>query len=490
MSAPAAAKAVAGPDLGVLYDEVRYPTNVVPQATPDRMAVLARAGGRSPADVRTARVLEVGCSDGINLLSLAAAAPDAHYLGIDLSAVAIERGRKWRDAAGLTSVRLEVMDLIDAVDALEGPFDYIIAHGVFAWVPQHVREALFALIGRHLAPEGVAHVSFNTLPGGHFRRIIRDILLHEIAPITDPEAQRRQAVAVLKGLGGSEETDNVFQMAIRKTASGRSSTLADSLFHDELSPYWEPMSLTDAVELAGRHGVAFLNDLTPGLMQNGFRRDIPAASEKERERELLRELQRSDFIGVRFFRNAIWVRDDGRPRGVLDLDVVGELYASASGKRIGDGEYELRDGTFSVEDDQLKAAMDALIAADPARLRVADIAPGPGHVQALFRLFDSEGIGLHTVDAPFATSLPERPTASPLTRTLIADGLPAVCRLDHHAIAMPDPEPRRLLMLADGTRSLEELIADAAAEGLGTPNTLRPALEALMRSALMVRTGT
>ena len=485
--APAAPAAVAGPDLGVLYDQVRYPTNVVPQATPDRMAVLARAGGRSPADVRTARVLEIGCSDGINLLSLAAAAPEAQYLGIDLSGVAIERGRKWRDAAGLTSVRLEVMDLVDAVEGLDGPFDYIIAHGVFAWVPQHVREALFALIGRHLAPEGVAHVSFNALPGGHFRRIIREILLHEIAPIADPEARRRQAVAVLKALAGAEETDNVFQMAIRKTASGRSSTLADSLFHDELSPYWEPMSLTDAADLARRHGVAFLNDLTPGLMQNGYRRDIEAANEEERERAQLRELQREDYIAVRFFRNAIWVRDDGRPRGALDLDVVAGFYASASGKRIGDGEYELRDGTFSVDDDQLKAAMDALIAAHPARLRVADIAPSPGHVQALFRLFDSEGIGLHTVEAPFATTLPDRPTASPLSRALIADGLPAICRLDHHAIAIPDPEPRRLLMLADGTRSLDELIGEAAAEGLGTPETLRPALEALMQSALMVR---
>ena len=486
MSDPLAAPAAQGPDLGVLYDEVRYPTNVVPQATPDRMAVLARAAGRAPADIRTARVLEIGCSDGINLLGLAAAAPDAHYLGIDLSAVSIARGRRWRDASGLTSVRLEVMDVVDAVDRLDGLFDYVIAHGVYAWVPHHVRQAIFALIGRHLAPEGVAHVSFNALPGGHFRRIIRDILLNEIRDIDDTEAQRRHAVAMLKALGSSEETDNVFQMAIRKTASGRSSTLADSLFHDELGPFWEPVSLTDVVETARGHGVAFLNDLSPGLMQNGFRRAIDAASEVETERLLLRELQRADYINVRFFRNAVWVRDDGRPRGALDLDAVGDLYAAASGERTGDGDYTLRDGEFSVEDDALKAAMDALIAADPARIRVSDIAPTPSHAQALFRLYDSEGVTLHTVDAPFATSMPERPTTSPLVRTLIADGLPAVCRLDHHAIAIPDPEPRRLLMLAGGTRTVDELIAQAAQEGLGSPESLRTALEALMRSALFL----
>lgn len=477
----------AGPDLGQLYDEVRYPTNVVPQATPERMAVLARAAGRAPADIRTARVLEIGCSDGINLLGLAAAAPDAHYLGIDLSAVSIERGRRWRDASGLTSVRLEVMDVVDAVEQLEGPFDYIIAHGVYAWVPHHVREAIFALIGRHLAPEGVAHVSFNALPGGHFRRIIREILLNEVQDIEDQATRGRTAVALLQSLGSSEETNNVFQMAIRKTASGRSSTLADNLFHDELSPYWEPVSLTDVVEVARGHGVAFLNDLTPGLMQNGFRRAIDAPTEAARERQQLRELQREDYVAVRFFRNAIWVRDDGRQRGALDLDAVGQMYAAASGKRTGDGEYALRDGTFSVEDDALKAAMDALIAADPARLRVADIAPGPSHIQALFRLYDSEGITLHTVDAPFATTLPARPVSSPLVRALLADGLPAVCRLDHHAIAIPDPEARRLLMLADGTRTLDELIAQATAEGLATPETLHSALEALMRSALFIK---
>lgn len=487
MSDVPAAAGVAGPDLGVLYDEVRYPTNVVPQATPERMAVLARAAGRTPADPRTARVLELGCSDGINLLGLAAAAPDAHYLGIDLSAVSIERGRRWRDASGLTSVRLEVMDLVDAVDQLDGPFDYIIAHGVYAWVPHHVRDAIFALIGRHLAPEGVAHVSFNALPGGHFRRIVRDILLSELSDVEEAEQRRLRAVALLKSLGSSDETDNVFQMAIRKTASGRSSTHADNLFHDEMSPYWEPVSLTEVVEKARGHGIAFLNDLTPGLMQNGFRRAIDAPTEAETERLLLRELQRADYIAVRFFRNTIWVRDDGRPRGALDLDAIGQMYAAAAGERIGEGEYTLSGETFSVEDDGLKAAIDALIAADPARLRVADIAPDASHIQALFRLYDSEGLTLHLHDAPFATSLPDRPVASPLARALIADGLPAVCRLDHHAIAIPDAEPRRLLALADGTRSLDELIDQAVQEGLGSRETLRTALELLAGSRLMLR---
>ena len=481
------ADAAPAPDLARLYAEVRYPTNVVPSATPDRMAVLARAAGRTPPDIRTARVLELGCSDGINLLGLAAAAPDAQYFGIDLSAVAIERGRRWRDAAGLTSVRLEVMDLVDAIDELDGPFDYIITHGLYAWVPDHVRDAIFTLIERHLSPEGVAHVSFNTLPGGYFRYIIRDILFHEMEPITDPEAQRRHAVAVLKALGGSEETSNVFQMAIRKAASARSNTLADNLFHDELSPFWKPVLLSDAVAAAGRHGLAFLNDSTPGLGQNGFRRSIEAESEAAMERLLLRELQRSDYIEVRFFRNALFVRDDGRPRGALNLDGVNELYAGASGERTGDGEYQLRDGQFAVDDDGLKAALDRLIAADPERLRVGDLVDTPSQTHAMFRLFDSEAVVLSTTPAPFATRLSDRPVASPLVRALVADGLPAVCRLDHRALALPDPEPRRMLELADGTRTVDELIAAGIAEGLGTPDTLRAALELLTKNALLLR---
>ena len=59
-----------------------------------------------------------------------------------------------RDALGLTNVRLEHLDLMD-LGAEFGQFDYIVAHGLYSWVPEPVRERLLEICRRNLAPGGV-----------------------------------------------------------------------------------------------------------------------------------------------------------------------------------------------------------------------------------------------------------------------------------------------------------------------------------------------
>jgi SAM-dependent methyltransferase len=140
-----------------IYDAVAYPTAVFAQTHPSHLAALAQVHGLSPFDVETARVLEIGCGDGMNLLAMAAAYPRAQFHGFDLAPTVVARGRERAEAAGLTNVRLDVGDIVDAAGSLEGSFDYVIAHGVYAWVPAQVREALMVLIGRVLAPTHRRH---------------------------------------------------------------------------------------------------------------------------------------------------------------------------------------------------------------------------------------------------------------------------------------------------------------------------------------------
>src|SRR5439155_4586267 len=78
------------------------------------------------------------------------------------------------------------------------PFDYVIAHGFYSWVPAPVRDRLLAMCGERLAPHGVAYVSYNTLPGFHVRRMLREMMLFHVAGFTDPEQKMRQARAFLK----------------------------------------------------------------------------------------------------------------------------------------------------------------------------------------------------------------------------------------------------------------------------------------------------
>src|SRR5258706_13848073 len=76
----------AGPEASSSYDAVPYSVGAFPQTRPDRLATLATLFGLHPAPPSCARVLELGCAPGGNLIPMALADPEARFVGIDLSA--------------------------------------------------------------------------------------------------------------------------------------------------------------------------------------------------------------------------------------------------------------------------------------------------------------------------------------------------------------------------------------------------------------------
>src|SRR4051794_15066241 len=135
------------------YDDVPYPSVPFPQTHPDRLATLATLFGMRTAPVEQCRVLELGCGDGANLIPMALVMPESHFLGLDLAGAPIGRGRETIEALGLRNVELRQEDLrafATNVDGEQEPFDFIVAHGVYSWVPEDVREALLSIYQRWL----------------------------------------------------------------------------------------------------------------------------------------------------------------------------------------------------------------------------------------------------------------------------------------------------------------------------------------------------
>src|SRR3954464_2394603 len=124
-----------------IYDDVPYPSIPYPQTHPDRLATLATLFGMRPAPVERCRVLELGCGDGSNLVPMALVLPESRFLGLDLAGEPIRRGRATIDALGLRNVELRQEDLrafAGGADAEQESFDFIVAHGVYSWVPEDV----------------------------------------------------------------------------------------------------------------------------------------------------------------------------------------------------------------------------------------------------------------------------------------------------------------------------------------------------------------
>src|SRR5215469_11628578 len=132
------------------YDEVPYKSAPVEWTAPERLALASLLHGGPRVSLDKYRVLELGCGNGANLLPLAYYRRNATFVGLDgaRSQIAVAQARK--AALGLSNLQFIHADFLDASRRLSGPFDYIIAHGVFSWVSPDIRDALLELFAQHL----------------------------------------------------------------------------------------------------------------------------------------------------------------------------------------------------------------------------------------------------------------------------------------------------------------------------------------------------
>src|SRR5436190_7654189 len=151
------------PESETPYDVVMYPGRAYHEAHPDRLSTMAALYGMSPAPAARCRVLELGCGFGGNLIPMAYQYPESQFLGIDLSGRSIAHGQGIVAELGLKNLELKHGDVME-ISAAAGEFDYILAHGVYAWVPDPVREKIMSIFKENLAPQGVAYVSYNCHP--------------------------------------------------------------------------------------------------------------------------------------------------------------------------------------------------------------------------------------------------------------------------------------------------------------------------------------
>jgi hypothetical protein len=467
------------------YDTVVYPSMVFEQTHPDRLRALAQIHGLAAPEVATARVLEIAGGDGLNLITMAAAYPGMACQGFDLAETAVERGRALIAAAGLTNVELQVCDILDACARYPaGSFDYIIAHGVYAWVPEPVRTAIMALIGHALAPDGVAFVSYNAMPGGHIRMMMRDMLLHAIEGTESIEDKISITHQCLELFSKPQEDDDPVVTALRRQAASMLERPDSVLFHDELGGVFAPQRLTDVVAEAGRHGLAFLTDDAGAKFNlDGFLPDGVAPT-GDVDKLVVRAAQAFDNSTVRFFRQSLFVHSAQKPARVFDSATLDGLWMSCSLTKEEDGTYRSGRSTFRLNDDELAQMIDFVASRSPERFPFAEKVLDADRRETLLKLFARGYIRFHHDPAPYSLSAGERPKFSPLARAMLADGEAFVSTLDHRFMKIEQSELKALLLAADGTRTLAEI---AAVPDLPFPaEHIEPALDAAARRALLV----
>lgn len=463
------------------YDRVKYPSALYRTTHPEHLAAIARLHGLAAADPRQARMLEIAGGDGLNVLAMAAALPDARFVSIDLASVPVARGQALARAAGLANARVEVADIVAAADHFAGEFDYVVAHGLYAWVPPAVQQATLRLIDRVLAPEGIAYISYNALPGCHLRMAVREMLLHEMGSSAHGPDRTRHARAILEDFVRPREGDGLSETALRKTAQLMLDKNPDSLFHDELGEWYDPKALHQMVAEAAAHNLAYLGESQAGGLFHGL------PGKPLDDAAVVQRAQAADFRDVCFFHQSLFVRPGRDPRRVADPALLATLLAGtpAGLRRAGETLFQAGEGEFEVGDAQLANFLEEAIRAAPLRLPLAWVEQAPEYCEPILQLANRGLLELHSLPFPGTLKPGDRPRANPLLHALIAEGETRLFSLDHRLMDISEEGPRRFLSLLDGTRDRAALDAAWQAAGMAGQVSADVALAQLARAGML-----
>lgn len=488
------------------YDEIPYPGGVHGQTHPGNLAAIATVLGMTPRR-QEFRVLELGCGNGENLIPMAYTLPGCAFVGIDLAGTAIARGKAFLDRAGIANVHLEAMDILE-FPASMGEFDYIIAHGVYSWVPAAVRERVLAICRGHLAPQGVAFISFNAYPGGHIRVMFRDQLrrlLSRVEAPSDRVAGAHRLLEAMRDHAADVGSVDVVQQMVKAEAERLLKTPTAVLLHDDLSEINQFFYFDEFAADAARHGLQFLNEAEFHQSTEDYFKDAPATLLEACGDDLIAREQMRDMLKCRRFRQPLLVRAEAsvrRPASIermLDLHAVARVSPTSPKLNLAPGvEVEFRKAggaKFATNHTLSKALFSTLASTWPQSIPVARLMDGAvAHLRsigagahadaeqcrtALDFLFDTYRAGfleLSGTPASAGRKPGERPRASLVSRLRIVDG-DSTITLTHENIHFETRLPRDVVQLLDGSRDRAALLEALAGDH---PDLQLPELEKLL----------
>lgn len=482
----------------ISYDEVPYPGAALAETHPSNLAVIGTLFGLRPASPSRCRVLELGCATGGNLLPMAELLPESSFTGVDLSGVQIGMARVRARQLGLKNVRFEEMSILD-VGADFGEFDYIICYGVYSWVPADVREKILRICGDHLAPDGIAAVSFNTYPGWHFRGLARDMFVYHSRGLGSTDERIDSSLALLQfakeataGMGEKYSEFRLYSQVLEREMKLLTGRARHYFVHEHLEGVNEPCYLHEFASRAAAHGLSFLGDVRLSTMSDGI---LPP--------EVIQQLsgiapdftameQYKDFFTNRTFRNTLLSRQERK----ITRDLSGEsmfplaFSSSANPVREDDAAYDEnvpklrshRGGAvvtmnsvlsffalgYLLEQSPRWIPFDALLAETRRQLAEAGETPGDEADDArrlgetLLRCLSAEVVDATFEPPSIANEIGERPRASGYAR-LQAEADQTATNLRHESFAASSMALFVLPRL-DGAHTRTDLIAivDAA----------------------------
>lgn len=289
------------------YDSVEYPNSSYKVTSPESLSAIAKVFGVSSPDISKAKILELGCASGGNIIPLAERFPEIDVLGIDLSEKQINKAENIKKSLGLNNIKFEQKSILD-LDFKDQKFDYIIAHGLYSWVPKEVKDKILEICGNNLSENGIAYVSYNTLPGWNALKTVRDMMLYHSNNFDDNSKKISESCNILKFVSDNiKDEKSTYKKSLDQEIELLKNVNSTSyLFHDHLETNNDPCYFHEFMDAASKKGLKYLGDSFLSSMYLGNHTEVVGKTLGEIN-DIVRQEQYMDFISNRRFRSTLLV---------------------------------------------------------------------------------------------------------------------------------------------------------------------------------------
>jgi cyclopropane fatty-acyl-phospholipid synthase-like methyltransferase len=344
------------------YDRLPYDSFPFAQTHPAHLCALARLHGVNAPDPRNARVLEIGCASGGNLIPMAEQLPFASFVGLDLSARQISMAKSAAAEANVHNVTFTHAN-VATYDGAGQHYDYIIAHGVYSWMPETARDAQMQVCEQCLTDTGIAYISYNTYPGWHLRGAIRDMMMYHASGFESDAQQVQQARSLLNFLQENAATGaDAYSLLLEREATILANSADAYIRHEHLSGDNVPLYFHQFATKAAGFSLKFLAEAELSSHSTANLTDAAKEAIDSLCQDVIRREQYLDFLRNRTFRQSLLVQDGVPTLPSAQAPLLDSLALSANLTRTSQDEVQ-QSFTFSAQNGTSLATSDPLLTA-------------------------------------------------------------------------------------------------------------------------------
>jgi len=219
---------------------------------------------------------------------------------------------------------------ITDLDESYGKFDYIVCHGVFSWVPDFVKEAILDISKKLLSANGVAFVSYNTLPGWNMTSTVRELMRYHAGNFPDNHQKVQQARLALNFLNESLEGQTTPHAEFLKSSAQILAMQEDAYIRGEyLGEENKAFYFHEFVTMARKHSLEYIGDADLHRMFTG---NLPpkAAEALAQVNDIVRTEQYIDFIRNGQFRSTMLCHNNVQLNRNIGIEVLKKLNYTAN----------------------------------------------------------------------------------------------------------------------------------------------------------------